>query len=613
MKNSKIFFSHFLFIYFLVLFIFNNLAVQQNLLFSQNTENDTLKKVELLLSQNNKSTAISILLNSIKKFPESTAIPYKLAEIFYDEKVYPLALKYYLLSFKRGRSDPVLFFYIGDCYAFTNNNKKAIKWFFKSLKLNPAQPYTIYSIAWILLKNKEYKNAEILLTDAINKFPNSGYLYGAMAVLYANMNKIKLSRLYYEKACSISGYTNSAVLFYNRGILEYSFGYYQNAYKYFKKAYEIGDLSEVPLALGELEYLKGNFNAAIEFYKQSLKKIRSPFILFDLFYLWIYKGNYQKVYDYFKKIINFQNNYWLYLYNLHKNEYYYQYFTMKKDFYEIKFNYDRKRFHPNFSIKYYLNIVNDYFLKNIFKIFSKIYSFTSIKKLSIYNKIEYYKTLKNIFKGISPLYKFYLDKQFHFSKQISKMLLPELYIEYIQYYSHKKKINKFKYYEDLFLNSFNDSFNNLNYFLYIEAKTNLYKNIDKKLYLSNLLKLLQLSPQYFIFTNFYIPVIVNFNNFDKKNNKIKKIMYSYLSKKGFKILKLAKNEDYLFIFDINLSSPYIIISFKINPSFIKNKELYSISFYTTFEKIKNDELNLFDKLFENKWFYENYNNSLFHF
>lgn len=591
--------------------IFPDFIPFKNFLYSQETEEQVIKKVDLLLAQNNKSSAISLLLNSINKFPESTSIPYKLAEIFYNEKVYPLALKYYLTSYKRGKNDPIIYFYIGDCYAYLNKNKSALFWFYKSLKLNSAQPYTIYSIAWILLKNKEYKEAERLLKNAIKRFPNSGYLYGALAVLYANINKIELSRLYYEKAYSISGFQNSSVLLYNRGILEYSFGYYDNAYEYFKKAYDIGDLSEVPLAIGELEYLKGNFDVSLQYYKQSLKNLRSPLILYDLLYLWIYKGNYLKASEYFKKINNFQNNYWIYLYNLHINEYNYQFYTMKKDFYEIKLNYNKKQFYNKFSFNYYIDIIKDYFLKNTFKILAKIYSFSSIKKLSLYNKIEYYKTLKNIFKGISPLYKFYLNKQLYYSKEVSQNLLPQLYLEFIQYYSNKKDLKMFKYYENLFLNSYNKPFDNLNYFIYIEAKTSLYKKIDKNLYLQNLLKLLKISPLYFQFTDFYIPVKVIFKNFTDK--KIKKNIVSYIKRKGFKIANSNNNQDYLFLLNIDYSSPYIIFNFTINPFYSSNKDIYTTTFGTTIDKINKDELNFFESLFENKWFFQNYNEMNFHF
>ena len=47
------------------------------------------------LKEGNKSKALSLLLDALKKYPSSYEIPQAIGEIFFNSEVYDLALKYY--------------------------------------------------------------------------------------------------------------------------------------------------------------------------------------------------------------------------------------------------------------------------------------------------------------------------------------------------------------------------------------------------------------------------------------------------------------------------------------------------------------------------------------
>ncbi|MCX8058906.1 MAG: tetratricopeptide repeat protein [Spirochaetes bacterium] len=604
----NLFLSIFIFTLLILMVKTNFIFAQEELPFNEDNNFYDISEAELVakaseyVDKGNISEGLKLLLEGFKKFRKSRVIPKKLGEIFYSQELYPLALKYFKIANKRGDKSHYLLSMIADTYAYMNEDKKAIEWFEKSFAQYLYQPYNFYSYIWILLKLELFDLAKQKIDQHYNYFSGFSYLDSALAVLYANLGEYEKSKYYYKKVLNFPG-SYQGTIYYNWGILEYTFYNYNEAYSLFMKTYTNSDMPEAFLALGEIYYANLNFDLANSLFIGGLEKLQAPLILYNLFELNRLRGFHEKALEYGKKIINYNNESWIYKYNLNKNEHLANHYEFLYEYATFKIKYEKKFFTFNFlsKLKNTLNIIFSHIQKKYFDIMKKYYNIKVLKKYNFdYAFIEYYKRLIKIYDWNKYFYLKFLEKLDQYYKKYygnKTGTIPYLYLEYA------KKFNDFKIfkkYEKIFLENYDKNYERNLYLNYLLFKVDIsYKNKDYVNYFNSILEILKINPD--SIKNINVPIVgkVQFFNLSKKEIKIFK---SYLRKKNFLIFeklnysKYMKNIDINIIFIINIEkiddNNYLI--YLINPF-----ESYKLKInYKNISKDNIDIIKIFNPYYE---------------
>lgn len=595
----------------LFLFFISNFIIFQNYFILANNEdsleeNDEfinydevaiVEKAKYLVDAGNISEGLKLLLEGLKKYKKSKVIPKKLGEIFYNQQLYPLALKYFLLANKKGDNSFYLLSMIADTYAYLNEDNKALKWFEKSFSQYLYQPYNFYSYIWILLKLELYEIAKQKIDQFYDFFSGFSYLDSALAVLYANLGEYEKSKYYYKKVLNFPG-SYQGTIYYNWGILEYTFFNYNEAYSLFMKSYTNSDMPEAFLALGEIYLSALNFDLANSLFIAGLEKLQAPLILYNLFELNKLRGYHEKAIEYGDKIINYNNDNWIYRYNLNKSEHLANHYEFLYEYSKLKIKSLKTKFSNNIikNIKNYFQILK-YKVNNFyFDIMKKFYNFKVLKKYNFeYAFIEYYKRLIKIYDWNKYFYLKYLNKLEYYFNKFYGNKTGTIYFYYLECADKFNNYKLFNKYENKFLETYDKNYEKSLYLNYLNLKVNLsYKNKDYNNYLNAIIKLISIN--YISIKNIDVPIIAKFQYFNLSKKEIS-IFNKYFYKKNFiSANKIKKNKvDLNLIFVINIE--------KIN------NENYIVYLINPFES-KKIEINLKDILKDNINIYEIFNPSI---
>lgn len=517
---------------FLLIFI-----ICLNLFFSFQSEDEEEKIIsnsELLIKEGNYSKALNILLSEFNKNNKSFKIAEKIASIFFSQQVYDLALKYYKIAYENGLKDVEILEKIGESYAYLNENKKAIEYLNTAFLQGNSDPYYLYSLIWVLLKEKKFNEAYSLLEFGNSMYPNLSYFIGARALYYANTFNIENARKDYEKVLILTA-SYSPIYFYNWGVMEYQLRNFDKAEALFSEAANFSNFGEAFLALGELNLTKAKIDIAEKYFLRGKPLLKSPFILYDMIYLYSIKGEKEKLQSVYKSIIKFPNKWWIYQYNLNLYEQMMNFYELETVYYRNLIQLEKKSFYLNFSSKFksFFNILNYRILSLISSI--KLRYYAIIHLMSINKNLEslnYYQISRKALSGFPFINKrLILAERSVYEKITTKNgYIYDLYLAQIL----KSKIKKEKLI-DRFLQYADYKFEGLDILNALEIKAKLNKkNIEK--YIEIIGKIYEILPYYFNSSDMKIPIDIEF---DGKKENIKMIK-SYLKVKG---IVIDKNSD----------------------------------------------------------------------
>lgn len=561
------------------------LLVLLSFLSFQNQDNNEtiLSDVDILIKEGNYSKALSLLLAEFNKNPQSSAISEKIASIFFSQQVFDLALKYYLISYKNGIVDVQVIEKIGECYAYLNNNKKAIEYLKKAFFMGNSDPYYLYSLIWVLLKEKKFDEANSYLEFGNSMYPNLSYFVGAKALFYANTFDIEEARKEYEKAILLTA-SYSPIYFYNWGVMEFQLRNYAKAEELFLGAASFNNFGEAFLALGEISLGKADLNLAEKYFLRGKPLLKSPFILYDLIYLYGIKGEKDKLISVYKSIIKFPNKWWIYQYNLNLYEQLMNFYELENQYYKTLYNLEKKTFYSKTKDK----IKSQYLAATyiIYGFISKVkFKFYSILHLGSINKnietLNYYNVSR---KALSD-FRFIENKLILNEKETyTKITNKEGYI-YNLYFAQNIKNRKEKIrLAQLFIEKADSSYERLDIINALELMAKANKgNIDT--YIEILGKIAKILPYYFNSSGLKIPVYIKYSGNGESINILKK----YLKTKGIINNKTSKLK-------VNISCSDIY-------TFVIEYENKTNFFSFTKEDILNDRISIYYNFFS--VFYEN--------
>lgn len=502
----------------IILICFNFFSFQQ--------QDDILNETEILIKEGNFSKALSILLTELSKNPDSSKIAEKAGSIFFSQQVYDLALKYYLLAYKNGEKDVPILEKIGESYAYLNENKKAINYLKQAFYMGNSDPYYLYSLIWLFLKEKKFDEAYTFLDIGNSIYPNLSYFTGAKALYYANTFDIENARKEYNKAL-LSTASYSPIYYYNWGVMEYQLRNFIDAEYLFSGAASFSNFGEAFLALGEISLNKADLNSAESYFLKGKPLLKSPFILYDLIYLYSLKGEKSKLISVYKSIMKFPNKWWVYQYNLNMNEQMTNFYELESFYFDNLKKLERKSFYPDYKSRIKSRIYSLYYSLLAFISRLKLRYYATLHLMNIDREKEsltFLQVTRKIITGFPFIEKNLLLKE---KKLYEKITLKDGYI-YELYYSKliKNKEKKLRFIDD-FLRKSDAVYENLDILNALELKAKIYKK-DNENYLKIIGQMVKIQPYYFNNCDLKIPANISFSG-DKKSIRIVK---SYLKAKG---------------------------------------------------------------------------------
>ncbi|HQM89494.1 MAG TPA: hypothetical protein PLI56_05110 [Exilispira sp.] len=528
------------------------------------------------LKEGNKSKALSLLLDALKKYPSSYEIPQAIGEIFFNSEVYDLALKYYQISYKNGNQKVEIIEKLGECNAFLNKNKKAIKYLALAFSMGNSDPYYLYSLIWILLKEKKFEQAQRYLDIGFSLYGDLSYFTGAQALLFANTFQIEKAREFYAKVLTeTASYT--PVYFYNWGVMEYEIKNYRDAEQLFHGAASFGGLAEAFLALGELELLKVDTKAAEAAFLKGKPSIKSPFILYDLLSLYGFLGNKSKIESIYRNIKKYPNQWWIYQYNLNLNEQMMNFYELEKNYLSTYIILESKTFYPEFTQKLGSKIKTLYF-KGLKLLSDLKFRYSSLMFLLSVDKkdepLTFYKTARNAVSGFKLIEKKLCRSEMEIFRKISPDTSSIYWLDLAKLSSKKSK--KLQYI-DLFLKNCDNEYDRMSILEALELKAKIFKK-NRNAYCDLLFQIASISTDYFNSNNIKIPVKFSY----KEKNKEIKTLLKYFQTKGIVADKNSPIE-----VQISFKGAYtLIVSYKGNDrffSFVKEDIIYDrLNIYSNF-------------------------------
>ncbi len=256
--------------------------------------------------------------NLIKAHPENTQANIIYAELFFQDKKYQKALKYYQIGLSSQKNNNQLWQRILTCLYKTRQKTKLLLYSTEMIELFPSQPYGYYYSGMAQLELKNYPKAEGFFLEtidiAVSDITLQSNAYSYLGLTYTLQNSytkgeeafkksleitpnnpdtkqiyaysLALQATQLEKALNlieeaINTDTDSPIYYTTKGLILYKKSQYVLAEKILDKAVNLGG-SELPQTLeysGDTAFKLGKIDLAVQFWQKALDKGSSSSIL----------------------------------------------------------------------------------------------------------------------------------------------------------------------------------------------------------------------------------------------------------------------------------------------------------------------------------------------
>jgi tetratricopeptide (TPR) repeat protein len=232
------------------------------------------------ISQSNYETAVNVLTEAKRKFPNAPKLNLELADLYYDKELYSLALGEYREAESKGSEDFHTLNQISLCYGKLNRDKDSIDYLNKVLALFPDSVETIDDLGWMYFKTYQMEKGEKILLEGIRKFGMQRDMAMTLATIYSGMNRYEDARRYYLKSIDDAAAAGdryfASVAYYNLSLLEHNFYHYNSALAFTEDSISMEDRASGHLARGELFESRMDYGNALQEYEKSFDTDNTP-------------------------------------------------------------------------------------------------------------------------------------------------------------------------------------------------------------------------------------------------------------------------------------------------------------------------------------------------
>ncbi|MFQ5456261.1 MAG: tetratricopeptide repeat protein, partial [Nitrospirota bacterium] len=280
-----------------------------------------------------------MLYDNMKKEPDSSDIPFFIANLYYKEEDFEQAIKYYKESIQIDPYFSSAYYRLGRLYEEIEETNMAIKQYQEAIKYSPlfSDPYiNLASLYYEQGKTDKairlYKRVKRITQDdkyvypyvhlgeiykdqkkwdmAINEYktaieivPEDPILYNELGLLYQKIGKTDLSIEQYQKALEIDPVFSDA--HYNLGLISFEQSNFDKALNEFKEALRGNpDYSVAHYNIGVIYYDRGKIELAIREYKKTLDiDPDNPEASYNLAYILQSTGKREEAIRYFERFL----------------------------------------------------------------------------------------------------------------------------------------------------------------------------------------------------------------------------------------------------------------------------------------------------------------------
>lgn len=279
---------------FIVVFTGNRLGIELSIiiciftiiipviLISLESKNINISEIIFLMKINMKDDDIKkILLDAIKKYPNSHILHKKLAAYYEKNKEYEKAEDEYIEAIRIQANDYATYYKLSVILYKDNKKEEASELLESLLKYKPDNYQASILLGKIFYENNQFKESANVYDRALRYFPNKYELYYNLGITYTRLNDFKKAKEYYHKAANIN--PDDGIAYLNLGQIYLIYRECNEAEKCFYNALKGSNnisianayfyLAKIKIENDEKDLAIQYCNIAIETYPNIIKKI----------------------------------------------------------------------------------------------------------------------------------------------------------------------------------------------------------------------------------------------------------------------------------------------------------------------------------------------------
>ena len=276
------------------------------------------QRAQKAIDAENYETAVQIIEEGKQIYPRSAELRLMLADLYYDEELYSLALEEYLGAEQIQGEEYLTLVQISRCYGKLNREQESIATLQRILELYPESVSSVDDLGWMYFKTHQLEKGASLLLDALERFGPDRGVYMTLGTLYSGMYDYENSKRFYldaiEDALEQEDSYFASVAYYNLSLLEHSFYHYNSALRYTEESILMSDRAPGHLARGELFQSRLDFARALSEYQQAMVKDTTPLSKVNLALLYQKFGMLDLARRYAEEVLDSRDRTWMYYY-----------------------------------------------------------------------------------------------------------------------------------------------------------------------------------------------------------------------------------------------------------------------------------------------------------
>jgi protein O-mannosyl-transferase len=255
------------------------------------------------------SSSLTLWEDSFKKDPNNIVASTNLGAVYFHEKNYQKAIKYYKMAERINPEHFAVHNNLGAAYMKQGNLKKAVAHYLKDLEINPGRISNHRKLGALYLDIGDLDNAlKHYLKVSISEVADS-IVFFSIGSLYAEKGSIESAIKCYQTALKLDPEYEQA--YYDLGRLWHGKNDLDKAEKMYKKALKIKqNYPEVYNSLGNIDLMRGKIIEAVEKYETAIEmKKNYPEAYYNMGNAFVVAKEYKKAIENYKTALRFDPDY----------------------------------------------------------------------------------------------------------------------------------------------------------------------------------------------------------------------------------------------------------------------------------------------------------------
>ncbi|RKX80337.1 MAG: hypothetical protein DRP57_13185 [Spirochaetes bacterium] len=266
----------------------------------------------------NYESAVTLLKRAEKKYPKANKLNLLLADLYYDKRLFKLAMEEYEKAEKKGDESYYTLNQIARTLGKLNRDADSISYFKKILKIYPDSIETYDDLGWMYFKTHQLKEGEKIILKALTLFGDNRALDMTMGTIYSGLYNFEKAKEYYLKSIKSAAADKddyfASIAYYNLSLLEHNFYHFNSALKYTNESIRMADRAPGHLSRGELYEAQENFTGAMQEYREALAMDKTPLSKINIAILYQKAGRLELARRYIEDVLSTKDLSWMFYY-----------------------------------------------------------------------------------------------------------------------------------------------------------------------------------------------------------------------------------------------------------------------------------------------------------